>query len=244
MRILLAALLCCLSGLPAQAQALKVVTENFAPYNYEEGGIPKGLSTEVVQAALEAAGIEAQIEFYPWARSYLLAQTQKNTLIYSIARIPEREHLFKWVGHIAPYRTSLFKLSGRDDVSVTALEDAKAYSVGVTINDVSYQYLMGQGFPNVVVAETDLLNVRKLALARLDLAAFDEAQLLENMRLEAMTTDLFTMVHRIEALSGHLYMALQKDSDPDLLHRIRKGLEAIKSNGTYARILDRYQMAP
>ena len=55
------------------AQPVRIVTENFAPYNYEEAGEAKGFSSEVLQAVLNQINLKATIEFYPWARAYEIA---------------------------------------------------------------------------------------------------------------------------------------------------------------------------
>lgn len=231
-----------LLALPTQAQELRILTEEFPPYNYSESGQPKGLSTDVVRAALAKAGLTAEPEFLPWARAYLTAQNRKNTLIYSIARIPEREQLFTWVGVIAPYNTSLYKLAERTDINVTSLEEAKAYSIGVSLEDVIYQYLKGEGFAKLDLVGEDVLNLRKLALGRLDLVAFAEASFHQRIAKEGLDPALFERVYRLDNIGDSLYMALNKDSDPELVTAITDGLDAIKANGTYDQILADYSL--
>lgn len=242
MRFFLIALLFLAGTASARANDLLIVSEEFPPYNYSQDGEARGLSTEVVQAVLEELGIDAEIAFLPWARSYLTAQSRKNTLIYSIGRIPEREDLFEWVGAIAPYNTSFYKLATNLSVSVTTLEDARPYRIGVSVEDVIYQYLEGQGFRNLEIVGEDLLNIRKLALGRVQLIAFDEASFAYRVGLEKMNPLLFERVHRIEALSGDLFMAFSKNSDPELVARFRQALATVKANGTYDAILLRYQL--
>ena len=110
MRAPIALLLWLLFASPLGAESLRIVTEDFPPYNFQVGNEARGLSSEVVQAVLKQINRQAEFEFYPWARAYEIAQNEKNNLIFSIARIPEREALFNWVGSIAPYKTSLYKL--------------------------------------------------------------------------------------------------------------------------------------
>jgi hypothetical protein len=92
-RILRAALIFMCFALPVRAQDIMIVTEEFPPYNYSDNGRAQGLSSEVVQAVLAQAGLTAEFLFLPWARAYLTAQNTKNTLIFSIGQIPEREDL-------------------------------------------------------------------------------------------------------------------------------------------------------
>jgi len=221
-----------------------VVTESFPPYNYQVKGEPRGLSVEVLQTVLDelykAYPLEPKpdIQFMPWARAYHKASTVKNVLIFSIARIPEREALFHWIGEIAPYRTSLYKLS-QNPIQIKSLKDARDYDVGVSQQDVIYSFLRSEGFTRLDVIGSDLLNIRKLKHDRIPLIAYDEASFSFAMRSDH-NPDAFERVLRIEPLSGSLYMAFSEGSDPYLISRFREALEQIKADGRYEKILQRY----
>lgn len=242
MRLFLALLLMLTLFPSARAADLLIVTEELPPYNYQEDGVAKGLSTEVVEAVLAEAGMEAEIVFYPWARSYLMAQTRKNTLIFSMARIPERENLFEWVGVVCPITTSFFKLASNPDVDVHSLDDARKYVIGVTLENVNHLYLESKGFTNLELESQDLLNMRKLAHGRIDLMPFDEASFLYQVRKDGMDPSLFEAVYHVDDLSKFLYMAFSKSSDPELVERFRTALRTIKENGVYDDILMRYRL--
>ncbi|WP_051208246.1 substrate-binding periplasmic protein [Saccharospirillum impatiens] len=230
-----------LSAVAAKSQAeLAIVTESFPPFNYIQDGEPAGLSTEVVTQVLKTAGLDASIDFYPWARAYQVALNEPDTLIYSIARIPEREPLFEWIGVIAPYRTSFYKLKSAPDIQIASLEDAKQYQVGTSRADVIETYLVNQGFTNLQVSGQDRLNVLMLNFGRIQLMAYDEAAFPRLVEAEGLDIDDFERVFRIEGLSGQLYMAMQPDSDPNLIRALKDGLDTIKANGDYDAIHNRY----
>lgn len=240
MKSLAALIVCLLISLDVLATPLTIVTENFPPYNYEENGKAKGLSTEVVQAVLKEAGLQCEIFFYPWARAYKLSQIYKNTLIYSIARIPEREDLFHWVGVIAPYKTSLYKLKSNDHIVVNSLADARQFSVGVSLEDVIFTYLKGKNFRKLNIVSNDLFNIRMLTRGRLDLIAYDEASFLHKIQTEGLNPFLFERVYRLEELTGSLYMAFNRDTDPTLVEKFQVALKTIKKKGIYEKIQKRY----
>ncbi len=54
----------------AAAGPVRVLTEEFPPYNYTEGGKITGLGTEVVEAVLQQLGLQGQFQSLPWARAY------------------------------------------------------------------------------------------------------------------------------------------------------------------------------
>jgi polar amino acid transport system substrate-binding protein len=93
----------------ARAETLKVLTEEFPPYNYTENGRITGFSTAVVQAVLKEAQLQGDFQSLPWARAYETAQTSDSVLIYSIARNPQREKLFSGSGSSRQPSTTCFR---------------------------------------------------------------------------------------------------------------------------------------
>ena len=217
---------------------LTVVTEDFPPYNYLVKKQPSGLAVEVLQAVLAELQLQPEIQFLPWARAYRKALTQPNVLIFSIARIPEREAQFHWIGEVAPYRTALYKLA-RNPIRIKSLEEAKQYDVGVSQEDVIYTFLKSEGFTRLDVIGSDLLNIRKLKYKRVPLIAYDEAAFNFAMKTDR-NPDTFERVLNIEPLSGSLFMALSLDSDPELIAGFTAALAKIKAEGRYEKIFERY----
>jgi len=228
---------------PLKAQAVRVVTEHFPPYNFELNKQAQGLATEVVQAVLQQLNLDVDIEFYPWARAYELAKTEKNVLIYSIARVSEREKLFKWAGAIAPFSTSFYKLKANKDIKLTSLEQAKQYDIGVTLNSAVVTYLQRHQFPHLKIRPTGALNIRLLANNRIDLIAYDEASFSYALKKEGLNSELFEKVYELDRLtdrSRYLYMAFSLNSDEALVEDFSNALLAIKANGIYEKIRKKY----
>ncbi len=218
------------------SQELVIVTEDFPPYNYMQDGKISGISTEVVQAVLKQAKLESVTKSFPWARAYMLAMHKKNHLIYSIARIPERENLFHWVGAISPYQTSFFKLKEREEIKVSNLNDAKKYSIGCSIADVNTIYLEEKGFTNLEQMPDDSQNLTKLIHGRVDMIVYEENSFVYKIKELGLEPSMFERVYRLEELTDELYMALSKTSDLTLFNKLRAGLKAIKDNGVYSKI--------
>ena len=101
---------------------------NIPPFNYKENGVVKGLSVDVVRAAFKEADLYIdRIDVLPWARGYRYALEKKNVFLFGILRTENREHLFRWMGTIAPATISFFRLKERGDIRIKTLEDAKKY---------------------------------------------------------------------------------------------------------------------
>lgn len=130
----------------AYADNISVVTEEFPPYNYLVDGKITGLSTEVLQAVAKKAQTDIKISLYPSARAYRKALNSKNLLTYSLAKTPEREKLFHWVGEITPVNTCFFSLKNRKEIEIKQLSDAKNFRVITQRAGRIEKKLLKQGF--------------------------------------------------------------------------------------------------
>ncbi len=243
-RLLLALLACC--ALRAIAgEPLRIVTEELPPYNMTRDGRLTGMSTEVVQAVLEAVGMQAEIRSMPWARAYDIALNDENVLIYSITRTAEREPLFKWVGVVAPMRWYLY---ARPDsgIRLTSLDDARQYQIATVMQDAGEQHLLAKGFKlghNLQSSNKYEHNYEKLKLGRVDLWIANELNALHLARqggedpAKAMVPVLG--LPELNA-GGGLNMAFSPQTADAVVERFRQGLHTIRNNGTYAAIAKRW----
>jgi len=228
----------------AFAQEVKIVTENYPPYNYEENGKVKGVSTEIVRAVLKEMGLNIKITVYPWARTYRLALEEPNTLIYSIARTPEREHKFKWVGVIAPADQVLLSLKERTDIKLNNLDDTRKYKIGTVRDDIIEHHLLSNGFKvgkNIDRCNNYNSNIKKLLRKRMDLCAIGKLVGYNILRkIGHEPGDTVKQVYRFDVPSKGVNMAFQKDTPDEVVNKFRRGLEKIKENKTYDKILSKY----
>ena len=96
-------------NVPVQSEKIKVITEDYPPYNYADAqGNIVGQSTDIVRAIMSQVGDDSSIEIMPWEQGYGMAQEQPNVALYSVARTGDREHLFMWVGPIGSYENWLY----------------------------------------------------------------------------------------------------------------------------------------
>jgi polar amino acid transport system substrate-binding protein len=221
----------------AGAQTLKVLTEEFPPYNYTDNGKITGFCTEVVRAVLRETRLQGEFQSLPWARAYETAQSTDSVLIYSIARNPQREKLFKWVGVIAPTQYYLFSLPQRK-LKFERLEQAKAFQVATVNEDVGEQFLVTNGFvkgQNLQSSVKYELNYEKLKRGRVDLWIMPElvAVHLARQAGDAPAQTLARSFAITELGSDGYYMAFGAATPDALVERLAKGLATIKSNGTY-----------
>ena len=107
----------------AQTPSLQGFTENLPPLNYAGGPAgADGFSVELLRLMAGEAGLSLDIQVQPWIRAMRSASEANNTVLFSLARLPEREALFQWVGPISERRIVIYRLKRRSDIRFSSLE--------------------------------------------------------------------------------------------------------------------------
>lgn len=236
----LAALWFCAAASAAGADSVRILTEEYPPYNYTDQGKITGLATEVVEAVLKELKLHGDFQSLPWARAYETARSTPDVLIYSIGRTPERDKSFKWVGVIAPTNYYLF---GRPDKAydVDSLDAAKQYRIATVNEDVGEQFLVARGFvkgQNLQPSVRYEINYEKLRMERVDLWIMNELTA-SYLARQAGDDPAKTMVrvYRIPELSGEgYYMAFGKQTSDATVDKFRRALESLKESGRYEQL--------
>lgn len=224
---------------------LRLLTEDFPPYQYYEGsGETKsltGISIEVVKALQEKIGNADEIKVLPWSRALKMLRTQPNTALFSTVRTPEREKQFKWVGPIAVAEVVFFKKKG-SPINFTSLEEAKNVGkIGVTKNIATHEMLVNLGFENLDVMQSgaDKKNLKRLLKGRIDIYPTAHYAGIFIAKEEGVI-DQIEMIPNVKLLMGHLYIAFSKDTDDQIIHKWQVGLDTLRSEGTIDEIISRY----
>ncbi len=230
---------------PGHTQELKLVTENWHPFNFEKDGKPAGISTDIIKAALKEADIEYSIQVLPWARAYDMAQVQENIGIFIIFKLPARADLFKWV-KIDGFSSKmyLFSPSFRQDIKIQTLEDAKKYRIGVTRASSTHHFLLSKGFVegrNLFPVTREIQNAFKAdpKIGRLDLTTGDTHSLSNWLKTYNFSPDYWKK--ELFLFEEEFYIAFSKKTDDRILEKVCKGLHRIKENGILDRILQHHE---
>jgi polar amino acid transport system substrate-binding protein len=219
-----------------------LLTENFPPFNMSvddknfarDDGID-GISAEIVRAMFKRAKIDYSLSLrFPWDRLYRLTLDKPNYGLFSTTRTAEREPLFKWVGPLGD--TSWVLVSAPDStISVDSLQEAAKYKIGAYKNNAVTQSLEGQNIP-LVIALRDQENARKLAKGLIDLWATDDPAGRYMARQEGIT-GLRVVLKMNQA---ELYLALNKDTPDEVVQRLQKALDELRSEGFVEEMTSSY----
>lgn len=203
----------------AGAEGLRVFGSDFRPYAYEDQGRAAGSATRRVHEILEAAGETAVIEIYPWARAYHNARSTPGALLYPVARTPEREHEFKWLGELLDYDVRLWRLAERRDIAPSSLAEAAGLAIGGMPADVKTRHLQAQGLAVSLQSSEDVL-LTMLVAGRLDLVPADRISFLQRVQRMGLKPERFLPALPMPEISRPLYLAINRDADPALVAKL------------------------
>lgn len=222
--------------------SLVLLTENFPPYNmarngknFAQGENIDGIAVDIVREMFKRAGINYSLTLrFPWERIYKLALEQPGYGVFVMARLPDREKLFKWVGPIGP--DDWIMLAREDSkIALQSLEQARKYRVGAYKGDAIAETLAKQGLnPLVVLKDQD--NARKLVEGHIDLwATGDPAG--RYLAKQAGVSGLKTV---LRFHSTQLYLALNKEVPDETVARLQAALDQLRQEGLVEEIMGRY----
>lgn len=215
------------------------LTEQYYPFNYCEGGIVTGLSAELLRMVWKELDINpVLIQSMPWARAYERIQHTPGTVLFSMARTENREHLFKWAGPITVARFVLIGKKSRG-FSLQSLDQLTGQSIGTLRDDIADTLLRPYNDKARVQPLADMaLNVAKLRDDRLDLIAYDEISwhmLAKRMQLDL--SDFETVFVLQETAVNYAFNPAISDTD---LRLFQQALDKVKATPAYEQIVRKY----
>ncbi|WP_319579908.1 transporter substrate-binding domain-containing protein [uncultured Methanospirillum sp.] len=237
------------SVLPAEHQEnLTLYSEPLPPYNYLENGTVKGFTIDILDEISAKTGTNIsrdQVHIVPWEEGYKAARNGTHTVIFSTARISEREDLFKWVGPISTERYVLFAPHG-SKITINTPDDLKDQKIGVITGDASLSQLLADG-----VKDSQFVNAKNVSdlismteEKKIDLWAYPEITGLYYIGEITGNDDSFTVVYPLEEVG--IYFAFSKDISDATVSSYQRALDDLKQQknetgvSRYDTIMSRY----
>ena len=238
--------LLCISPFAWAGESIQLLTEEFPPYQFYEGEgenrVLTGISIEVVKALQDKIGNSDPIKVYPWSRGLKVLGKNKNSALFSTVRTPTRESKYKWVGPLAKLEMVFIKRKG-SLLDVHTHEDAKKIrKIGVTKNVAGHEMLVDLGYTNLDVLQSgnDDKNLKRLMKNRVDAWPTSYYSGIYVARKNGVL-DQIDVIKEVPIMSGHLYIAFNKDTDDKIIHQWQSALDLLKSDGVIDGIMSKYE---
>ena len=116
----------------ASAHNLKIYCDEDYPVQFfNKQGQLTGMSIDIVQEIQKRLGVADPIQVVPWARGLDKLDHEPNTMLLTMARTPEREVFYQWVGPVVVVEYGLYGKSTAT-FEIQTLDDArKVHLIGV-----------------------------------------------------------------------------------------------------------------
>jgi polar amino acid transport system substrate-binding protein len=234
-------LACALSAwAPAQAADLTAYTEEWAPYNYSENGVVKGIATDVLRAACAQASLECEFKVVPWARAMAMVSSTSNTLLYTTARKPSREQDFLWVGPLMP-RTTWVYVNYQNNGRINDFASLGKSRIGIVRDEASQADLSAAGVPvRAFTMQSSNAHVLRMMLSgALDAMVDTEVGMAWNLRDAAQPAH--TVVKKMKLSDeGAYYFALNRDTKPSMVRDLQLAVDALRREGRIDVLVKQY----
>ncbi|VVB67991.1 Bacterial extracellular solute-binding proteins, family 3 [uncultured archaeon] len=230
------------------AKNLTYMTEQFPPYNFQEDGRLQGISVDLLLKMWDKMDIDLNrsvVELLPWAEGYQRTLTETNTVLFSTARLPQREQLFKWAGPIGPIRNVLLAKKDRN-LSITSAEDLKRYKIAAVNEDSAVQMLLDKGMKkdDLVLERTAKSIIEMLQNGSIDAWAYGDTAGIWLIQKSGLNAIDFKVAYELGQID--YYYAFNKETPDSIVQSFQEALDCIESskdkNGVtdYEKILSEY----
>lgn len=230
--------------LSATAQVLQFFAESLPPYHFTgEDKQPTGALVEVTEAAARQAGFVADIRLLPFARGYQYMLTNPNTFMFSLLRTPPREGKMQWVGKTYKIDAYLVGLKGRDKLKINNLEQAKKRVVGTIRGYHSERFLKDAGFTeahNLSLSINYQSMWNMLFRKRIDFILTNTVSLDTEIKSLGLDAQAIEKYYEVKDFPGELFMVTHLETSKETVKKLADGLSAIKQNGQYQKIIDKW----
>ena len=227
---------------------LNYLTEEWAPFNYQEGDNVSGISVEILEAVFRDIGVNRSrpdVRIVPLSEGLQAARNETGTVLFSIVRTPEREPYFKWAG---PFTQSSFVLFAPMSMNITidSPDDLNQYRIGVVQDSIENDLLLDQGvnLSNLVNGKTPADLLKMLEDGEIDLWATGDLAGQHQMLKTAADPNIYEIVYTLS--ENDFYFIFSRDVPDTLVRAFQYSLDNVRKQkdaegiSEYERIIYRY----
>lgn len=217
---------------PAEGlSTLRYYTEEFPPLNYRDNNELHGISIEILDAVMSYYKVNlthGQVQVLPWSEGFDLAKKGPGTVLFSVARTPDREHLFKWAGPFASSSNAIFAARNRN-ISLQNSTALKNLRIGVIANTSSVTLLKDIGIPesSLVTGHDGGSMVGMLDSGEIDAWSTGEMTGMHFIRIFSRYPGQYEKVYRFPPFD--YYYAFSPDTPDTLVEAFQYGIGAVRS---------------
>ncbi|MCW7752603.1 transporter substrate-binding domain-containing protein [Desulfobotulus sp. H1] len=247
--ILLLSLVFCLGSGPAMGKSLKIVTDEWPPYEFKAGEpgneYVSGFATEVILEVLKNmnVAIDGRIQQYPWARAERMVIDGYADLLYTAVYNPERAQVTHYATESLMDSSWSFFIRSEDknNIRFSTFNDLTRKTIGV-VRGYAYtpelwEFMRSQ--KNFEEVTNDQFNIQKLMAGRIDTTVMDYGNGLYLINQMGLSGSIIPLPKPIETTS--LYVVFSKNTvEKDFVDKFSDELKKFKTSASYKDIYRKY----
>jgi glutamine transport system substrate-binding protein len=214
------------------------VDTTYPPFEFKEGDEYKGIDIDLINAIAKNQGFE--IELSPMDFGGIIPAMQANQLDLAIAGMSITDERKKVVDFSTPYfDAGLTVVVKEDNASIKSVDDLKVKKVAVKKGTTGAKYAQD----NAEKLGIQVVQFNDSPAMFQEVANGNAAALIEDYPVISYAIAQKDLGLKIvgDRLNGDQYgIAVLKGQNQDLLEKINKGLDELKKDGTYDKIINTY----
>lgn len=226
-------------------QTLTGVTLNWEPY-YGEQLEDDGFISAIAKAAFREMNIDYRIKYIPWKRAVLQIKNGEANILHGAYHSVEREETMYFSDPLY-FAEVVFLQKADTPYKQVPLDDANFFN-GKTVG-VLRGGIYGKAFEEArkhldIFEYNDYSNaIQMLHLGRVDFLAEAKPALLHYIKAVNLDRKSFYITYPAISSEGiHLAFSKKFKESKVILDKFNKGLQRIKENGTFEKIINKYGM--
>ena len=235
----------CLFTFNAGADALRIATLEYPPFQYSEDGETKGLAADIVMEVFKRMNQEIKIRFYPFPRALKNIEEGESDVIFTFYHKKEREEFAEYSTETLIDQTiSLFVLKDSPIVFDGSLSKLDPYTFGLV--RFSYGSVFDEAVKNKVVSNVEYVsemesNMRKFLKKRFDILPSDRCVALYYYSKIASkggeTIQIRELTPEIQTFPAYIGFS-KKNNLKTTREKVDTVLREMKQDGSYQKIID------
>ncbi|GAA0780582.1 transporter substrate-binding domain-containing protein [Roseibium denhamense] len=244
MRFVSAFCLLAILSVPARAEAIKLVTLEYPPYEYETETGADGIVVRILQEAFQKMGKDIEISVLPWKRALNMTQTGEADAIFTAYKTPERETFLDYSETVLmPQVLSVWAKKGSDIGFDGSIESLSNVSIGL-VDGISYGTAVDDAVAAGTLKSLDYApessnNIKKLLGGRIDAVIMNKYGAMHHLKNQNGLDQVAEIEPEISSVPS--YIAFSKANGlADLRDQLDGVLQEMIASGEYQSIIDAY----
>ena len=208
---------------------------NIAPVVYRDDGGPRGVAVDIVDAIAVYLSRPVEIRAMDWVEAQTLVALGEADALIQINPTDERKKTYDFSDDLLESRFSIF--TSANGIGVSGIPSLRGLAVGVEAGGLPWQLLEKMPEIRLTIIPDFLEGFRLLIRAELDAIVVDHrvgTYIIAKNKLRGIRVSGEPIAHSWSALAV-------KKGNAELLGEINAALRTIKADGTYQKILDRWE---